>query len=312
MSKFSAVSSRGRNKVIDLRKGKSGAGSGARTVKIFFPQERKSPVREHRRKMRAIGALIFIIVLAGTVEGISAISYLPQYSVNNISVLGTKIVSPKLVRAYTETLLHDGTTPVISRGNIFAYPRDSIEKGIAERFPRVLSAKVSRESFLAQAITVAISERQQFASWCADKSKCYAMDNGGFIFADAATSTTNAGPIFRGGITASTSPIRQIFLPGHFTEISDFFKVLRHAGFAPAEVEIIGNQDFTVLFSEGFFMKATLGSDANNRLRNLEIALTAEPIKGKVSKLEYIDLRFGNRVYYKFKEGMQEKINTRR
>jgi len=46
-------------------------------------------------------------------------------------------------------------------------------------------------------------------------------------------------------------------------------------------------------------------SNFQNIAENLETALTADPLqselKNKYSSLQYIDLRFGNKVYYKFK-----------
>ena len=44
-------------------------------------------------------------------------------------------------------------------------------------------------------------------------------------------------------------------------------------------------------------------------VRNLQLVLSSNPLNGKASDLQYIDLRFGNRVYYKLK-GEAEATST--
>ena len=44
-------------------------------------------------------------------------------------------------------------------------------------------------------------------------------------------------------------------------------------------------------------------------MKNLQLVLSSGPLKGKDSELEYVDLRFNNRVYYKLK-GEVETSNT--
>lgn len=311
------MKSRGKGKVIDLRKKRAGA---APTAELLFPPSRKSPLRAQRRKMRALAVAAAVIFIALAGMGASALSYLPEYSVNDVSVVGANSISPKIVRLFVESELNDGKYPLISRRNIFLYPKDRIERGVVSRFPRVLSAEVSRESLLAQTVIVAITERQPLALWCATDYECFLMDSTGFIFAplevepkasissdakpltgfaQAATSTPDPGPIFKGGIASGSSPISQTFLPEHFSGILELFTKLREAGYAPVGAEVLESPDFAVSFSEGFVLRASFGADASALVRNLQLALGAEPLRGKVDKIEYIDLRFGNRIYYK-------------
>src|SRR3989344_1774397 len=190
------MSSRGRNRVVDLRRKKSASGASARTAPILFPERRKSSLRSRRRKMRAFAVALLIILFAAAVKGASYASYLPEYAVNDVSVVGANDISPKVLRAYAETQINDGTSPFISRQNIFLYPRVKMEQGMVNRFPRIFSANISRESLLAQAITVTVTERQQSALWCSDGragngqeaistgketpgKECFEMDNGG-------------------------------------------------------------------------------------------------------------------------------------
>jgi len=307
MAKFSTGRS---GKVIDLRRwrARDAARVHARVSRTVLSQNRKSPLRARRRKLQALAVFILAVLVVGAVKGLSSLSYLPQFTINSISITGTNDVPQKLVRAYVEAKLYDGSYPLLSRDNIFLYPRDDISKSVTSYFPRIRSADISRSSLLAQAIRITIVERQPFARWCSLEEECYLMDDSGFIFAPSSTTTPGASMVFRGGLQldgsdgTAKSPVGQTFLPGHLSDILELFKRLRQAGYAPNGVSVIDEQDFSVSFSEGFALRASLENDAGALVRNLQLALSADPILGKVDELDYIDMRFGNRVYYKFKK----------
>ena len=283
-----------RRGVVDLRKRRPGIRRESLTIP--FRKERES-LRARRQKLRAL-ALVFCFVLIGAiVYGVSELSYTPKLLINNVSVVGAKEVPPKLVRTYVETKLNDGTNPILSRQNIFLYSRALIEQSIIKYFPRIKGASISRESMLAQAIKVSVEERQPFALWCDEK--CFLMDDGGFIFASAPALPGKSYMTFGGGIFATSTPIGQTFLPKAFAGVLELIKRLRQAGFAPQGAIAENEKDFSVKFGEGFVLLALFGDDANALVRNLQLALSSDPLRGKVNKLEYVDLRFGNRVYYK-------------
>ncbi len=59
---------------------------------------------------------------------------------------------------------------------------------------------------------------------------------------------------------------------------------------------------------EGFLLKVSYGADAGTLVKNLQLVLQSDVLQGKRDKIEYIDLRFGNRVYYKLKG--QPEVST--
>ena len=304
-----------KNKVIDLRKWHASASAHTQREHSKPPQ-RKLPLRYRRRNARALAWLVILLALAGAIWGLSLLSYAPRFSIDKVLVRGAEQVPAKLVDAYVEAKLYDGTYPLFSRSNIFLYRKTALEKGVADFFPLIRSIKISRESFLGTAIMVTIKERRPFALWCSDKEICYTMDDIGFIFAESSTSPSSM-LIFRGGLSTSSASRRiptgqastaigKSFLPEHMPGILGLITLLRQAGYAPAGARAIDNQDFSILFTEGFTLHASFGSDANMLVRNLKLAFSSSPMKGNLSKLDYIDLRFGNRVYYKFKGGTQQ------
>ncbi len=324
-------------KVIDLRKGSPRDQAplfSLRTSREPESPKRPTPLRVRRRKARAVAAFVVLLIIASVLWGMSWVSYLPRFSIGSISVTGTQQVPERLIQNYVETIINDGSYHVFSRSNMFLYPRSGIEKAVEIFFPRIKSAKISRESLLATAMTVAVEERRPFARWClpaqagADSlTRCYVMDEGGFIFAEEPNSSSVLSPktqyVFRGSLPAQAgspqaNPIGQRFAPAHLPGLLALLEFLGQAGFDPQGGTIDNDRDFLIPLimdlplptgrqvpgRQEFILKVSFGQDVNALIKNLQLVLSSDPLKGKESQLEYVDLRFDNRVYYKlFSEG---------
>jgi cell division septal protein FtsQ len=308
------MSSRG---VIDLRPRQGGRKPPAGQQPLFSarpsraPKETKKPLplRARRRRVRAAIALAVLLVCVGIAWGISYASYLPQFSVGEITVVGAQDVSPQLVQGYVETILEDGSHHFLSRQNIFLYPRAVIERDVVAFFPRISSATISRASLFSRDLTVSVSERQAFALWCDGSAQCYEMDKGGFVFAQSAATSSSTEYVFQGGIATSSSPIGQSFVTAHLPGIVALLTELGQSGFTPQGASVESDEDFSVPLREGFALKASFGESADTLVKNLQLVLSSDALQGKEQELEYVDLRFGDRVYYKL-QGQAEASST--
>lgn len=258
------------------------------------------PLRARRRRTRALVAVGVLLALVIGAWGVSLVSYLPRFSVSSIDVEGAQVVQPELIRSYAETVLDDGSFHWLSRSNIFLYPRVEIEKAIPENFPRIESAHISRESFLATVVKITVKERTMYGIWCDEEKRCYEMDETGFIFSETPY-TTSTRYVFTGGIPTSSDPIGQSFIKAHLPGLLSLLRLLGQAGYEPRGAAVVSSQDFHVSLASGFMLKVSFGGDANALARNLELVLSSDTLKDKKDQIEYIDLRFGNRVYYKLK-----------
>src|SRR3989344_5282726 len=281
------MQSRRSSGVIDLRRGRSERRPPRGQVPLFSPRtpeppRRPMPLRARRRRVRALIALGVLVLCAAVVYGVSWLSYLPQLNVSGISISGAKDIKEELIKRSIETVLDDGAYRILSRRNIFLYPRADLERAIVTSFPPVKSARITRPSVFATDIVVTIEEREPFARWChprpaspfdeagaRDEAQCYFMDDTGFIYApvgaNTGTSTPQANPseryIFRGDIAPSSEPIGQWFVQAHLPGLLSLLKFLGQAGFTPLGAQVDG-QDILVRLQEGFLLKASFGADA--------------------------------------------------
>ena len=270
-------------------------------------RDRKSPLRARRRRIRAGIAFSIMLVLIGIGYGVHYVSYLPQFNVRTVVVEGAERLPQQLVRTYVESELHSGSYRFIAPTNILTYPREALEIAVANFFPRIKSVSISRASLLATAAVVHVEERSAFARWCPSsatelESECSIMDESGFIFASASSTnlTSSTAYVFSGGI-ASSSPIGKTFEAGHIPGILALLRLLQNANFVPLGADVVDEKDFNVHLGQGFFLKVSFGGNPDVLVRNLQLVLNSEVLQGKQSSIEYIDLRFGNRVYYKLR-----------
>ncbi|MDO8513997.1 MAG: hypothetical protein Q7S50_00460 [bacterium] len=280
------------------------------------------PLRARRRRRYALIAFAALILIVVAVYGVSFISYLPRYTIQSISIEGAREVPEELIRRYTETILNDGSYTILSRENIFLYSRTEIEKGLESFLPRIESAHVVAQSVLSTDLHIVVEEREPYALWClVEGGACYLMDKNGFIFSAMASSSPGERTtqyIFGGSILSSTdstgsqqvNPIGQKFIPAHLPGLLSLLEILGQSGFEPKGAVVDNDQDFFVSLRKGFTLKASFGQDTNTLTKNLELVLSSDALRGKEKSIEYIDLRFGNRVYYKLK-GEAEVSNTR-
>lgn len=309
--------------MIDLRKKQPGAERPAAASAPPPPHRRVSTLRARRRRLRFVYGLGILLFIAAAAYGLSYVSYLPRYTISSVTISGTNEVPPALIQAFVESVLYNGRYSYLSRQNIFLYPQLQIETAIVQYFPRISSAQITRSSTFATSIHVSVNERQAFALWCASAASsvqsatqtCYVMDNDGFIFADAPTdaTTTSTGYVFSGSISTSsaqTNMIGRTFSPGHMPGILALFKLLAQAGFTPEGATVQSDQDFAVPLSQGFSIYASFGESAGTLVNNLQLILSSAPLQENQSDLEYIDLRFGDRVYYKLKGQSQETATS--
>ncbi len=112
------------------------------------------------------------------------------------------------------------------------------------------------------------------------------------------TSATSSSPTAT-STNSALNPIGQTFVGAHMPAIGALLQMLGQAGVTPTGATVENGQDFWVPLTQGFYIKASFGEDPGSIVSNLQLVLSSDALAGKESQLQYVDLRFGDRVYYK-------------
>lgn len=296
-------------RLVDLRGGRKIPPPAPGDIRPHSP--RRSTLKIKRRRLRAvITAGICVVALLST-YAVHAASYLPRFTYQSISVSGAHTVSQTEIQKFVENKLAESSRGFISGRNIFVFNYAGLSSLIVDNFPTLKNVQVSRDTSLGNGLTVSVIERSPYAQWCEEGAvpHCYILDEDGVIFASAvgvATSSLPSHYVFTGALSTSsrltnTFPYGETFADIHFSGINALLKMLPTSGVTPLGVKLQNDTDFSVSLAEGFYLKASFGEDPQTLAKNLSLILNSAALHGKTGLLEYVDLRFGNRVYYKFK-----------
>lgn len=264
-----------------------------------MPLELKPRVRlaTRRKRARLIGVSLACLVTIGLTFCTSLLSYNDRFAIRDITVIGAQALSPAEVESKFGLQINDGIRHFLSRANIFVYPQKELREALLRELPLLKSVSFTRESLLSQAVIITITEREPAFLWC--KDECYFMDSRGFIFMKA----ENPGSFleFRGGLLPHVDPVGQQFMKGRLDNLVLLVGRLKAEGYPVRSTTVENERDISVRFENGLIVKLVLDADSTEISRNLSLILASEAFVNGYEGIEYVDLRFGNRVYYKLK-----------
>ncbi len=259
-------------------------------------------------KMRRLFVWPAVVIIVCLV--IVELSRMQSVSITRVDISGNSVIKAPDVSALVERDLSGNFLKIFPRKNIFIYPRKQIEKDILETFPRVDSVSVSLGDN--RALVVDLTLRKPVSLWCASASStlpdilsesCYFFDKSGFIFAPA---PNFEGPVFVKyyGIL-SGDPIKQVFLGGETVlKLGSFLDGLNNSlKLTATEVYIKDDyKEYDVFLSNGIGLYISGDIPFEDSLNNLSLFLNSSSTKQMgIGKFNYIDLRYGNKIYYKLK-----------
>jgi len=270
--------------------------------KAVLKTDEGSPAKRGRKHINW-KLLVWILGTVVVITGLVVVIRLPGVQVRTVTVNGANVVDPGDVSQFVTNQLQGDKLAVLPKASIFIVPTDTLAKEIKAAFPRLQTVTVKRKGF--SALTVTVTEFQGVYLWCTDESICYFMDQNGTVFASAPYFSGNAYPkIFIGslrplpfqGLTADQIATLQLLLDH-----------LGSLGIVPSEFHYVSDHDLDIYFihnGQQAVLRFDPTMDMNDEITALFTGLRTDPLATKFNEpnevLQYIDLRFLDRVVYKF------------
>ncbi len=258
-----------------------------------------------RRKRRALylnvlAAAFVVLAMAG---GLTWASRAPALSVKNLDIHGSRALSHDVVREVVERMIDHPLAFALGRKNIVLYPRAAIARAILELDPKIASVDVSAVAL--DSVVVTLEERRPVALWCSAsenvQAPCYFLDRDGYLFALA---PEFSGPVFTRfyGPLSSAEPLRATLLDSTtFRSLIGFIEKVGELGLKTESLLVRDEYDYELLLTGGSKIFFARSDELSRVLENLSSVLSSETFKERGAlSLEYIDLRFGNKVYYRY------------
>ena len=250
--------------------------------------------RLRRRFLIKLVSWFFLAVLAG--GSFAAFFYIPSLAITSVSFSGTEAADEIFLRGEIFNILGQKYFSLLPKNNLIFLPKEELELFLAG-IPRLESFSIERK--FPSRLNITIRERKPFAIWC-QGGQCAWFDHSGFIFAPA--------PYFSGSAILKVEDERgknffgSNFLPPETLERINLFAQSLRKNFGEEMSRLVIKNDalFHLVLKSGWYLIAGPELDQEKTAENLGLVL--EELGDKKQNLEYIDLRFSDKVFYRFRE----------
>lgn len=272
-----------------------------------------------RKVILVLSLLFFFFFLGGTIY----LLRLPRWQIEKIIVDGTETIPRDKIVSKSFEFFEGSYAFLIPKRSIFIASQEKLENFLKKEVPLIASLKMKKE--YPNSLKINIKERKLWAIYCVlegtyfspssvggdDRNgelppiekECVYLDKTGFAYERAPSSTGTL-------ILKIFSDEKSISLASQVIPSEKVEKFRRISGVLKQKlgIETIGYElvskipgETRVVTSEGFKIWLKLDDDFEAITKILKIVLDEE-IKEKRSALEYIDARFGNKVFYKLRK----------
>lgn len=266
--------------------------------------EKQRKRRRRTRLRQLLLRLLFFVFVGASIFG--AVIFSPFLRIRHIVILTKGETSSEEIEGVLQGVLAERVFfGMVPRAHIFFLRASYIKEKLQEVFPRIASADVSR-SFRGE-LSIIIKERMVWGIYCdaglppeIGKEKCYYMSDDGILFADAPRLTGTV--IFR--ITDHRSHALHLGASPFKNSERNAIQRIRSAvpKYLSVEVEevTIGLEEDGSLRAythDGWYILFDDETSIEKALQNL--ALVFEKQVANPKNLEYADIRFGEKIFYK-------------
>ena len=291
---------------------------------LFSSRKKKKTLLGKRRQQKRIfltyvGCFLFIALLVGFIF----LMRVERLQIVDVVILGGDNISHNEIHSFVDEVLDESYVFVIPKSNMFVYPKRYLENGILERFSRVQNISMSHS--FSQTLSVEFGEYEPYALWCEGVSPhaldfiqeetesdttCFYLSEAGYIYAQA--------PDFSEGVyfrfhneTDREYPVKTFYEKDNFSELRLLIDRIGERGFESLSLTKLGDGSFVLGLSGGgrIVFDSEIGFDVTfdnlaSILRDPETGLT--PVLETQDKIDYIDLRYDRKVYFKLHEQAEE------
>lgn len=242
---------------------------------------------------------VILLVLAG----VAYVIRLPLLQVHRITLIGIETLEEAALRERIAEGLAGSYAWILPRSSFFFVRSDGVKADLEAKFPRIKDARVEKR--FPDAMSVAITERLFWGVFCSTEHSsttpaCAYIDPSGIAYA---RSPEPEGKLIivvrsdRGDAALGTAVVDRALMDEMRKIVSEFETKadISVSGFmissrVPGELRAIAAEGFTLIFAR-----------ENNIGESIEIfkQILEKEIGHRRSRLEYVDLRLGNKVFYK-------------
>lgn len=274
-------------------------------MSIHSPEFLKKRRRLYRIRL-IVAASIVTLLLAASVY----VSHQSKFLISDIALVGNSVTSDEEIESLVRGVLAGKYMWIFPRSNELIFPRSELKEVLSREIPRLRSVELGVDG--PQVLTVSVEERTPHGLYCevivstSNPEECYFLDEDGLIFSRAPSFSGEVYFLYS-KVELPPEPLGHMFMPAEeFRSLGEFTSKLEGLGVELRAFEVQSPADeHHLILSHGGRIMWNASEDLASVSRDLEAFLLDEEVTGQrdfLGKVLYIDLRFENKVFYKFKE----------
>ena len=281
-----------------------------------------------RNKSRFLGSKIFKIINLILIIGILGCLYFfifsDFYNISNIEVSGNQIISTDDILDITNNFLSKNKLFIFKNKNIFIFNRNDLKKKISDE---IVLSSIKIEKIIPNTIRIILTEKEAALKWQTNDQE-YLIGKEGLvikryynlstpkIFQIETNKNDNNQPAEENFIKIKNLGNDQINLGDKVLNPQDvefIIKIQQDLSakdyLNPKNIMVPNNlpQFLIIELVNGAQLYFNINDSIQSQLNRLNILIQEKIKKENMNRIEYIDLRLGESVYYKFKEQVKQQ-----
>ena len=251
-----------------------------------------------RRKKSFLRAfLVFLIILFVFLGSIVGIFAWDKFKIKFVIVEGAFVLSENEIRKEIENIMSIKVLGIIPQDRIFSFPIKNARENLYSQFGRLSYVEIERN--FPDKILIKVEERKPVAVLCLSVDKeCFFIDKTSFVFESA--------PFFSSGVFVKFFDERDLRLGQReflleeeiFEKLLSFKKRLE-SNFQVIEIHLKDKDVCEFYMQDGWRLIFNEKDDLDLVYGNFMVFFKEIMDEYSNKNIEYIDLRFGNKVFYK-------------
>jgi hypothetical protein len=267
--------------------------------------------REMKRKKRLPWHRPWLLSMLGMGAVVAVSIYTlryPGWQINDIQVSGNRTILSKDIESVIFREIAGGYASIIPRSSFFLTRGEAVGRVLKKNFPRISEVNIVRN--FPNQIRVAIYERSAWAILCNDGLTPEENSDIQCVYIDSEGLALDEAPNSFGSLVVKIKTDFALLKVGEYVleparairiySLGEKIEALLSAEIIAYEIFSVLPREMRMRTSEGFSLIVLLEDDPPEIIRVLKSVLEEE-IKERRSRLDYIDLRFGNKVFFKFR-----------
>jgi hypothetical protein len=246
-------------------------------------------------KQIGIGMLVIGIV-ALLVTGVWYGTRVEALTITEIEAKGGETIKSEDVIALAEPVLEGEYVGLIPKRFAWFYPKQAMIEAVSET-PRIYNIEIERAN--GRTLQITYDEYVPHALWCAETGDdmCLFMDSSAYAFATAPQ--LSGGSFLRFIKSGATLAVGEsVFTQEEYESMLELVRLLGEQGWFISHVEMDQVGDAFLRVVGGGELKITVADEPQQVVENLLVILAAEEFSDVApGNFNYIDLRFGNKVF---------------